>query len=97
MDGTIKGQQKKGPSIFKSVYSGDEDGTVDAMNTKWHGKEKVIKLKNHPSIFKNDTDEDDEDWYIKYQQQSQDECQYNSLENEPSMSSSWLKCQEIVS
>ena len=65
----IKGQRKKGPSIYKSVYSGDEDGTVDAKNTKCHGKEEVIKSKNNPSIFKNDTDEDDEeeDWYTKYQ------------------------------
>lgn len=89
----IKGQRKKGPSVFQSVYSSDEDGTVDAKSPKWRGKEKVIKSKDHPSIFKNDTDEDDEgeDWYINYQQRSQDECQYNSLENEPSMSSSWLK------
>ncbi len=66
--------QQKGPGIFQSVYQSDEEETEDSKGTKLSGKGKVVKSNDYPSIFKkesDDTNEDEEDWYINYEQQSQ--------------------------
>ena len=86
----INGKRKKGPGLFQAVYSSDEEENENAKGTKLSAKEKVVKSKDHPNILTKESDEsneDEEDWYINYEQRSQDEFHDNFLENEPSTSS----------
>ena len=90
----VKRKRKNGPSVFESVYPSDQEETEYPKGTKLSVKEKVVKSKSYPSIFKKDSDEsneDDEDWGINYEQRSQDEFEQNFVEDEPSTSSCWLK------
>ena len=90
----IQKKRKKGSGVFQSVYPSDDEETAGARSNKLCSKKKVVKSRNHPSIFKIDSDDSDEDkadWYINYDQRSQDKLGDNFLENEPSTSSCCLK------
>ena len=89
-------KRKKGPGVFQSVYQSDEEEAEDSKGTKLSGKGKVVKPNDYPSIFKKESDdsnEDEEDWYINYEQRSQFQDQFrdNFVEDEPSTFSCCLK------
>ena len=57
----IQKKQKKGSGVFQSVFRSDDEETADARSNKLCSKKKVVKSRNHPSIFKIDSDDSDED------------------------------------